>query len=69
MLNNLSIFEAKQPMSFGHYFKIATAAIGIVAAAVEVINIINGDDDNDEEKKKKKEEEEKKKKCSILVKA
>ena len=68
MLNNLSIFEAKQPMSFGHYFKIATAAIGIVATAVEVINIINGGGgDDDEEKKKKKEEEEKKEKCSILV--
>lgn len=54
MLNNLSIFEAKQPMSFGRNFKIAAAAVGIVAAAVEYIIYIGG-------KKKKKE------KCSILV--
>ena len=50
-------------MSFGRNFKIATAAIGIVAAAVEYMIYV------DEEKKKKKEEEEKTKKCSILVKA
>ena len=49
-------------MSFGHYFKIAGAAIGLVAAVAETFKIVD-------DRKKKQEEREKKEKCSILEKA